>query len=96
LTDVSKFGELREAARGLLTLDLGGVPIEDWIFTFKHLRANDIQLIKTNAGKFNGERIGNVDYELLTEDTEALLKALHDDQVAEFLTRHPEFIAKAK
>jgi hypothetical protein len=37
---------LREAARGLLTLDWGGVPIEDWIFTFKHLRANDIQLIK--------------------------------------------------
>lgn len=96
LTDVSKFGELREAAKGLLTLDLGGVPIEDWIFTFKHLRANDIQLIKTNAGKFNGERIGNVDYELLTKDSEDLLKALHNDQVAEFLTRHPEFLAKAK
>jgi len=96
LTDVSKFGELREAAKGLLTLDLGGVPIEDWIFTFKHLRANDIQLIKTNAGKFNGERIGDVSYELLTKDTEDLLRAVHDDQVAEFLTRHPEFIAKAK
>ena len=96
LTDVTKFGALRKAAGNLLTLDLGGVSITDWIFTFKHLRANDMQLIKTNAGKFNGAKINGIDYEFLTQETKDLLRALHDDRIAEFLAQHSDFLAKPK
>jgi LCP family protein required for cell wall assembly len=96
LTDPSKFEALKDAAGELLTMDLGKTPAIDWIFSFKHLSAKDIVTIQTNAGDFNGQKINGRSYEVLSEDSVELLKAVHDDKVFEFLSTHPEFIAKDK
>jgi LCP family protein required for cell wall assembly len=94
LTDVRKVGALRDAAGDLLTVDLGGVPLLDWLFSFRNLRAVDVTLIKTNAGKYATQRVGDQDFEEVTQDTLALLGAVQSDRVASFLLEHPDWIAR--
>jgi len=92
LTDLGKVMELQQAAGDLFTLDLGKAPIEDWFFTMRSLRADDVIMIKTNGGKTYPLPGGN---ERLTEDTMDLLKSVHDDTVFDFLARHPDWIASS-
>jgi anionic cell wall polymer biosynthesis LytR-Cps2A-Psr (LCP) family protein len=92
LTDVGKVLDLQKAAGDLFTLDLGSAPIEDWFFTLRGLRADDVIMIKTNGGRTYPLPGGN---ERLTEETMELLKSLHDDTVFDFLARHPDWIASA-
>ena len=96
LTDMGKVNELRKAAGDLLTLDLGKVPIEDWLFSFKHLKESNVVMVKTNGGDWASETINGLSYQVLNEDSMELLKAVNEDKVYEFLTQHPSWIAKAK
>jgi LCP family protein required for cell wall assembly len=95
LTDVSKFGALRDAAGQLLTLDLGGTSLIDWIFSFKNIRASDITLVKTNGGTYASQDIDGKSYQILTPTSLDLLKAVRDDALFDFLAKHPDWIAKA-
>jgi anionic cell wall polymer biosynthesis LytR-Cps2A-Psr (LCP) family protein len=94
LTDVGKVQDLTKAAGKLFTLDLNGVPLEDWLFSFKHIGAEDIQLIQQNAGKVNGQKINGVSYEIVTQTNVDLLKAVQQDKVYNFLTRHPDWLVR--
>jgi len=94
LTEPSKFAGLVSAAGGLLTLDLGGNEVLDWIFTLKNIRSSDITMIKTNAGKYSSQKIDGKSFEIITPDTKALLKAVHDDTIDTFLASHPTWIGK--
>jgi len=96
LTDISKLKALRDAAGDLLTLDLDNVPMEDWLFSFKNMSASNVTMIKTNGGKFHSEYIDGVSYEVLSDDSKKLLKAVHDDKVYDFINDHPSWIAKEK
>jgi polyisoprenyl-teichoic acid--peptidoglycan teichoic acid transferase len=96
LTDPTKFNALKDAAGDLLTMDLGKVPLIDWIFSFKSLNAKDVVTIQTNKGDYNGKNIGGKSYQFLSDDSIAMLKALHDDTLIDFLGAHPDFIAKDK
>jgi LCP family protein required for cell wall assembly len=93
LTDLGKITELQRAAGGLLTLDLGRNAVEDWAFTLKGLRANDVVMIKTNGGRPNTLANGN---ERLSNDTMNLLKAVHDDTIPQFLSAHPDWVSAEK
>jgi len=94
MTDPKKFGGLVNAAGGLLTMDLGGNQVLDWIFTLKNIRSSDITMIKTNAGKYSSQKIDGKSFEIITPDTKALLKAVHDDTIDAFLATHPTWIGK--
>jgi len=94
LTDITKFGQLKDAAGELLTLDLGKTSIPDWIFSFKNIRSNDITMIKTNAGKFTSQTIDGKSYEVLSADSIKLLEALRDDKIYDFLVSHPDWVAR--
>ena len=96
LTDVTKFGALKNAAGELLTLDLGGIPVEDWIFSFKGLRSQDIVLVKTNGGTYASQRIDGKSYEIVSPTSLELLQDVHNDAVYDFLTKHPTWISKAQ
>ncbi|GAA1755548.1 hypothetical protein GCM10009681_28340 [Luedemannella helvata] len=72
------------------------MPIEDWLFSFKHLDENDVVMIKTNGGDLSSEIINGIWYETLNEDSVELLKAVHEDKVYDFLSQHPDWIAKLK
>jgi hypothetical protein len=90
LTDVPKLLALQKAAGDLLTLDLGGVPPEEWVYTLKSLGSNDLVMIKTNGGKFTSAGDGN---ERFSEDSLSLLQAVSTDTVMDFLTSHPDWVA---
>ena len=93
LTDLGKIKQLKEAAGDLLTLDLGTVPIEEWLFTLKSLRADDLVMIKTNDGKFVSTGDGN---QLLNDDSLELLRSVQADTVGDFLLQHPDWVATDK
>jgi anionic cell wall polymer biosynthesis LytR-Cps2A-Psr (LCP) family protein len=90
LTDLGKLLDLQKAAGDLLTLDLGPVSPEEWIYTLRLLGSDDLVMIKTNGGKFNSAGDGN---EQLSAESLSLLQAVSGDTVMDFLTQHPEWVA---
>jgi anionic cell wall polymer biosynthesis LytR-Cps2A-Psr (LCP) family protein len=92
LTDPGKILDLQRAAGDLLTLDLGGVPVEEWFYTLSGLGADDLTMIKTNGGKFTSAGEGGG--EALSDDSVALLQALSTGTVLDFLLLHPDWVAQ--
>jgi anionic cell wall polymer biosynthesis LytR-Cps2A-Psr (LCP) family protein len=93
LSDPGKLLDLQKAAGDLLTLDLGQVPMEEWFYTLRSLRPDDLVMIKTNGGKFASAGNGN---EKLTEDSLSLLQAVAQGTVMDFLVQHPDWVAAEK
>lgn len=90
LTDPVKALRVTQAAGKAFTLDTQGVPIEDLVFTLKGVAANDMILVKTNAGKVNP--IPGTSDELLSEESMRMLAAVRDGRLLDFLAQHPEFV----
>ncbi len=95
MTDVGQLTKLQKAAGTLLTLDLGGQAVDNWIFTLKSVRAEDVVMIKTNGGKIT-PTFSNNGNERFSDESLDLLKSVHDDTVFDFLASHPSWIAKEK
>ena len=93
LTDVSKFSALKDAMGQLLTLDLNGSDVTDWIFSFKNLRPTDLTMVQTNGGDYDSKDVDGKSYQILSDDSLRLMQALKTDQIASFLALHPTWIA---
>jgi LCP family protein required for cell wall assembly len=93
LTDPGKLGRVIEAAGKAFVLDTRGVAIDDFLFTLKGVTANELMMIKTNKGTFNGGKINGVSYENLDADSVKMLAAVRDGKLFEFLLSHPAFQA---
>lgn len=93
LADPGRLNRVIEAAGKAFVLDTQGVPIEDFLFTFRGLAANDLIMVKTNAGEFASETIGEQAYEVLTPESMRMLAAVRDGTLPEFLLANPAFIA---
>jgi polyisoprenyl-teichoic acid--peptidoglycan teichoic acid transferase len=93
ISDPKKLTGIINSAGDLLTLDLGGNKILDWIFTLRGIRSSDITTIKTNAGHYASQRVNNTSYEMITPTMTELLQAIHDDAIDAFLTQHPDWIS---
>lgn len=93
LTKPAKLQQLVKTAGKALVLDTGGVPIENFIFTMRGVTANELTMLKTNNGTFNGNGNGN---EALSEETLAMFQAVKQDKLAEFVFTHPEVISTRK
>jgi LCP family protein required for cell wall assembly len=94
LTDPGKLLQLQRAAGDLLTLDLGPVSMETWLFTLGHLRPSDIVMIKTNGGKFHSVGVVEEGNQSLSEESKQLLAALSTDTVGDFVAAHPDWVAE--
>lgn len=92
LTDPLKLNRVVKAAGKAFVLDTQGVPVEDFLFTFRALSANDLILVKTNGGKFASETIGGQAYETLTPETMRMFAAVRDGTLPEFLMANPAFL----
>ncbi|PWR05702.1 LytR family transcriptional regulator [Micromonospora acroterricola] len=93
LTNPAKLQQLIKAAGKAFVLDTGGVPIENFIFTMRGVTANDLTMLKTNNGTFNGN--GN-QREALNAETLDMFQAVKQDKLAEFIFTHPEMISTRK
>lgn len=85
---------LKDKAGDALQLQLAAAPIDDWVFTLRNLRADDIVMIKSPQGVPETLTIGGLPSAGLwpSKDMKELLKALHDDTVGEFLMAHTQYI----
>jgi anionic cell wall polymer biosynthesis LytR-Cps2A-Psr (LCP) family protein len=93
VTDLGKLNRVISAAGKAFVLDTGGVPIADFMFTLKGVAANDLVMVKTNNGTYNGKRINGVSYEFMSDESMAMLHAVRDGTLAQFLLTHPKMIA---
>lgn len=96
LSSPTKLPGLVTAIGKTMTVDDGGIALEDWAFAMRTMNPDDLVTIRTNAGKFNSKTVAGVgSAEILSDDSLALLKAVKQDKVAAFLQLHPEFIAES-
>ncbi|WP_239132446.1 LCP family protein [Paractinoplanes durhamensis] len=94
LSSPTKLPGLVKAIGSTMTVDTGGISLEDWVFAMKGINPNDLITIKTNEGKFNPESIAGIgSVELLSDDSLDLLKSAKNDTVAEFAATHPTWVA---
>lgn len=91
VTDRAKLSRVIKAAGRAFILDTQGVALEDFIFTLKGVAANDLVLIKTNAGTYH--TLAGTSYQQLSGESMQMLAAARDGRLLEFLAAHPSFIA---
>ena len=96
VTNPAKLDRVIKAAGSAFILDTGQVPIADFVFTLKGVAANDLVLVKTNAGTFNSARLAGTSAEALSPESLEMFGAVRDGALADWLLAHPKFIAKDK
>ncbi|MDR7276824.1 LCP family protein [Catenuloplanes atrovinosus] len=93
LTDLGKLNDLVAAAGDAFVLDTGDASIADYVFTLRNLRADDMVLLKTNAGKTNTQFINGTSFEMLDQPSMDMLTAAKNGTLDTFLTQHPDYNA---
>jgi polyisoprenyl-teichoic acid--peptidoglycan teichoic acid transferase len=95
LTDPTKLSKVLDVVGKAMTVDDGGVPLEDWIFAMKGISPNDLITIKTNDGQFNSEKVNGVDVEILNDTSMQLLHSVQSDTVDSFISAHPDWVSQS-
>jgi polyisoprenyl-teichoic acid--peptidoglycan teichoic acid transferase len=94
LSSPTKLPSLIKAIGSTMTVDTGGISLEDWVFAMKGINPSDLITIKTNEGRFNPQSVAGIgEVELLNDDSLDLLKAARNDTVAEFAATHPTWVS---
>ncbi|MGA5299504.1 LCP family protein [Nucisporomicrobium flavum] len=90
----TKLPKLITAIGKTMTVDSGGISLEDWAFAMRNTNPDDLITIKTNDGKFNSESVPGIgSVEVLSDTTMELLQSVKDDTVPAFLQANPSWIA---
>ena len=96
LDSPTKLPGLLSAFGKAMTVDSGGISLEDWVFAMKGIRPDDLVTIKTNDGKFNSQSVPGIgSVELLSADSMQLLKSVKDDKVGDFIQSFPTWVSTA-
>lgn len=93
LTNFTKLSKVLDTVGKAMTVDTGGVSIEDWIFAMRNIGANDLLTIKTNDGQFSTEMINGQSVQTLDDTSMQLLQSVTTDSVASFVQLHPDWVA---
>lgn len=93
LTDPTRLAGLLGALNKAVTVDDGGIPIEDWLYAMRGINANDLVTTKTNGGHFNSQQVNGQQVEVLSDTSLQLLQAVRDDKVEAILAAHPDWVA---
>jgi len=96
LNSPTKLPGLLTAIGKTMTVDTGGISLEDWAFAMKGLNPDQIVTLKTNDGKFNSRSVPGIgDVEIIDQTSMAMLKAAKDDAMAAFVAAHPTWVASS-
>ncbi|WP_231929379.1 LCP family protein [Micromonospora inositola] len=94
LNSPTKLPGLLTAVGKTMTVDDGGIPLEDWAFAMRGIDPDAISTIKTNNGTFNSRTVPGVgSAEILSPTSLELLRAVRDNNVASFVQAHPDWVA---
>lgn len=93
MTNPLKLNALLKAAGKAFTLDTGGVPIADFVFTMRGVTANELTLLRTNDGGFSSNENQR---EVLKPISKEMFAAVNNDSLAGFIVRNPTVVASDK
>ncbi|SBT41736.1 LCP family protein [Micromonospora auratinigra] len=94
LNSPTKLPGLLTAVGRTMTVDDGGIPLEDWAFALRGIGPDAITTIRTNGGSFNSRAVPGVgSAEILSPTSMELLRAVRHDTVAAFVQEHPSWVA---
>ena len=96
LDSPTKLPGLLKALGRTMTVDDGGIPLQDWVFALRGIRPDDLVTIKTNNGEFNSDDIPGVgSVEILSDTSKDLLESIKNDTVDEFILANPTWVTKS-
>jgi anionic cell wall polymer biosynthesis LytR-Cps2A-Psr (LCP) family protein len=96
LNSPTKLPKLLGAVGKAMTVDDGGIALEDWAFAMRGINPNELVTLKSNDGEFNSRPIAGIgSVEILNADTMAMLRAAKTDTLGAFVAEHPTVIAKS-
>jgi polyisoprenyl-teichoic acid--peptidoglycan teichoic acid transferase len=96
LTSPTKLPGLLSAIGKTMTVDDGGISLDDWAFAMKGINPADLVTIKTNEGKFNSRSVPGVgDVEILSDTSMQLLQSAKDDDIGSFIQANPTWVASS-
>jgi anionic cell wall polymer biosynthesis LytR-Cps2A-Psr (LCP) family protein len=94
LDSPTKLPGLLSAIGKAMTVDNGGIALEDWAFAMKGINPDDVVTLKTNDGKFNSRSVPGVgSVEILDSATMDMIKAAKSDTLAAYVQANPKLIA---
>jgi LCP family protein required for cell wall assembly len=94
LSSPTKLPGLITAVAKTMTVDDGGIPLEDWAFAMRNINPDDLITIKTNEGKFNSRVVAGIgSVEILSDTTMSLLRSAKNDDMASFVQANPTWVA---
>ncbi len=89
LTNPVTFNKVVGVVGKAMTIDDGGIDLEDWAFAMRGIGGDDLITVKTNNGTFHSSAESR-GAEALDEVTLELLASVRDDRIQAFLALHPE------
>jgi anionic cell wall polymer biosynthesis LytR-Cps2A-Psr (LCP) family protein len=95
LTNPVKLNSFLNTLGQAATIDTGGVALGDWLYALRGLNPNELVCIAMNGGQFDSAKIGGEHVELLSDTSMQLLRALHDDTIADFIVAHPSWVSRS-
>jgi LCP family protein required for cell wall assembly len=93
LTNFSKLTGVLSAMGKAMTVDSGGISPADWVYAMRDITPDNVVTVKTNAGRLNPQKIGGIDYELLSSTSLQLLRDIKSDTVESFVSQHPDWVS---
>jgi LCP family protein required for cell wall assembly len=94
LDSPTKLPGLLSAFGKAMTVDSGGISLEDWVFAMKAIRPDNLVTLKTNEGKFHPETVAGLgEVETLSDTSKQLMASVKADKVGEFAQTFPAFVA---
>ncbi|GAB7052778.1 LCP family protein [Catenuloplanes indicus] len=91
--EATELPSLLAAVGRTMTVDDGGIPLEDWIFAMRGIRSGALTTLRVNDGEFNTETIDGVgSAEILDETSVEMFDAMAEDRMKEFLTENPDVV----
>ena len=93
LNSPTKLPSLISAIGQSMTVDNGGIALEDWAFAMRGVNPDDLVTIKTNGGRFNSRSVPGIgSVEILNDTTMQLLNAAKNDTIGSFVQANPTWV----
>jgi LCP family protein required for cell wall assembly len=96
LTSPAKLAKVLDTVGKAMTIDTGGISIGDWIYAMRGITGSGMTTIKTNDGQYDSINVPGIGAcEQLTDTSLQLLQSVKDDNVAGFITQHPDWVSQS-
>ncbi|WP_238006043.1 LCP family protein [Dactylosporangium sp. AC04546] len=94
LTDPVKLKKVLDVVGESMTIDTGGIGLDDWIFAMKGVTGDNLLTVKTNNGTFHASSV-QPGAEALDDTTLALLEAVRTNDVEAFMAGHVDLVSNS-